>query len=145
MTEPHGPSSQAVADLAGRADVEALLRRFYGRVLVDDVLAAPFTALQIRGLDSHIPVMCDFWETVLFRAGLYRGSALHAHRHVHQRTSLSGRHFVRWLTTWNTTVDGIYRGPVAERAKTQAARIAWAMHRRLTGTDTPELDTLVAR
>jgi hemoglobin len=131
--------------LAGRADVEALLRRFYGQVLVDDVLAAPFTALQIRGLDSHIPVMCDFWETVLFRAGLYRGSALHAHRHVHQRTSLSGRHFVRWLATWNTTVDEIYRGPVAERAKTQAARIAWAMHRRLTGTDTPELDTLVAR
>jgi hemoglobin len=90
-------------------------------------------------------VMCDFWETVLFRTGLYRGSALHAHRHVHQRTSLSGRHFVRWLTMWNTTVDEMYRGPVAERAKTQAARIAWAMHRRLTGTDTPELDTLVAR
>ena len=140
-----GHPSQAVADLAGRADVETLLRRFYGRVFVDDVLAEPFAELRIRGLDSHIPVMCDFWETVLFRAGLYRGSALHAHRHVHQRTSLSGRHFVRWLTTWNTTVDEIYRGPVAERAKTQAARIAWAMHRRLTGTDTPELDTLVAR
>ena len=145
MTEPQGPPDQAVTDLTSRADVEALLRRFYGRVLVDDVLAEPFAELRIRGLDSHIPVMCDFWETVLFRAGLYRGSALHAHRHVHQRTSLSGRHFVRWLTTWNTTVDEIYRGPVAERAKTQAARIAWAMHRRLTGTDTPELDTLVAR
>src|SRR5947209_6245430 len=97
MTEPHALPGQAVADLAGRADVEALLRRFYGGVLVDDVLAEPFAALRMGGLDSHIPVMCDFWETVLFRAGLYRGSALHAHRHV-QRTSLSGRHFVRWLT-----------------------------------------------
>ena len=145
MSEPHAPPGQAVAELSGRADVEALLRRFYGRVLVDDVLAEPFTALRIGGLDSHIPVMCDFWETVLFRAGLYRGSALDAHRHVHHRTSLSGRHFVRWLTTWNNTVDEMYSGPVAERAKTQAARIAWAMHRRLTGTDTPELDTLVAR
>ena len=145
MTEPHALPGQAIADLAVRADVEALLRRFYGRVLVDDVLAEPFTALRIGGLDSHIPVMCDFWETVLFRAGLYRGSALHAHRHVHHRTSLSGRHFVRWLTTWNNTVDEMYSGPVAERAKTQAARIAWAMHRRLTGTDTPALDTLVAR
>ena len=145
MTELQAPPDHANTDLTTRANVEKLLRRFYGRVFVDDVLAEPFAELRIRGLDSHIPVMCDFWETVLFRAGLYRGSALHAHRHVHQRTSLSGRHFVRWLTTWNTTVDEIYRGPVAERAKTQAARIAWAMHRRLTGTDTPELDTLVAR
>lgn len=29
-------------DLADRADVEALLRRFYGQVLVDDILAEPF-------------------------------------------------------------------------------------------------------
>ncbi|MCV7099014.1 group III truncated hemoglobin [Mycobacterium palustre] len=136
---------QERTDLATRADVEALLRRFYGRVLVDGVLAEPFSELRVRGLDSHIPVMCDFWETVLFRAGLYRGSALHAHRNVHQRTPLSGDHFVRWLTTWNHTVDEMYCGPVAEHAKTQAGRIAWAMHRRLTGTDTPELDDLVAR
>jgi hemoglobin len=45
----------------------------------------------------------------------------------------------------NNTVDEMYRGPIAERAKVQAARIAWAMHRRLTGTNTRELDTLVAR
>ena len=60
-------------DLADRADVEALLRRFYGRVLVDDVLAEPSTDVRVAGLDSHIPKMCDFWETVLFRAGHYRG------------------------------------------------------------------------
>jgi hemoglobin len=145
MSELQAPPGQAVADLVDRADVEALLRRFYGRVLVDDVLAEPFTELRIRGLDSHIPVMADFWETVLFRAGLYRGSALHAHRRVHHRAPLAGRHFVRWLTTWNNTVDEMYRGPIAEHAKVQAARIAWAMHRRLTGTDTPQLDTLIAR
>ncbi len=130
-------------DLTGRADIEALLRRFYGRVLVDDLLAEPFTQVRTRGLDAHIPVMCDFWETVLFRAGRYRGSALHAHRHVHHRTPLSSRHFVRWLTTWNNTVDGMYCGPVAEHAKVQAARIAWAMHRRLTGSDAAELDAAV--
>ena len=127
-------------DLADRADVDALLRRFYGRVLVDDVLAEPFTDVRVAGLDSHIPKMCDFWETVLFRAGHYRGSALHAHRHVHHRTPLSARHFVCWLTTWNNTIDEMHRGPIAEHAKVQAARIAWAMHHRLTGHDGHELD-----
>jgi hemoglobin len=135
----------AHGDLADRADVEALLRRFYGRVLVDDVLAEPFADLRAVGLDSHIPKMCDFWETVLFRAGLYRGSALNAHRHVHDRVPLSGRHFTRWLTTWRNTVDEMYFGPAAEHAKIQAARIAWAMHRRLTGSDLQELDALVGR
>ncbi|CAM2804046.1 cyanoglobin [Mycobacterium intermedium] len=129
----------AQSDLADRADVEALLHRFYGRALVDEVLAEPFAELRATGLDTHIPTMCDFWETVLFRAGRYRGSALAPHLKVHQQTPLSHRHFVRWLQIWHHTVDEMFQGPAAERAKVQAGRIAWAMLRRLTGDDAPEL------
>jgi hemoglobin len=132
-----------LADLADRDDVYALLARFYGRALVDDLLAGPFTDVREKGLDSHLPVMCDFWETLLFRAGRYRGSALVVHRFVHRDHPLTYRHFIRWLTLWLATVDEMYCGPVAEQAKTQARRIAWAMHRRLTGTDAPELDAFV--
>ena len=146
MTDLPVPPDEDCADLTDRADLEALLGRFYGRVLVDDVLAEPFREVrEVTGIDAHIPRMADFWETVLFRAGLYRGSALDAHRPVNDRVPLSGRHFIRWLTTWNNTVDEMYCGPIAERAKVQAARIAWAMHRRLTGGDAQELDNLVAR
>ena len=137
--------SASATDLVDRSDVEELLHRFYGRVFVDDVLAEPFADLRARGLDAHIPTMCDFWETVLFRAGRYRGSALVAHRNVHHRTPLSGSHFVRWLGIWYDTVDEMYQGPAAERAKDQATRIAWAMHHRLTGVDARELDALLTR
>ena len=130
-------------DLASRADVEALLWRFYDQVLADDLLAEPFAEVRARGLSAHIPVMCDFWETVLFGAGLYQGSALAPHRRVHDRTPLSDIHFVRWLGLWNATVDEMYRGPVANHAKLQAIRIARAMHRRLTGTDAGQLDALL--
>jgi len=132
-------TAEAGADLVDRADVEALLRRFYGQALNDEVLTEPFAELRATGLETHVPTMCDFWETVLFRAGLYRGSALQAHRQIHRRAPLSDRHFRRWLTLWHNTVDEMYRGPVADRAKVQAARIAWAIHRRLTGADAPEL------
>jgi hemoglobin len=125
-------------DLVDRSDIATLLRRFYCRVLVDEVLAEPFAELRAIGLDAHLPKMCDFWETVLFRAGRYRGSALAPHRDVHHRTPLSGGHFVRWLTIWHRTVDEMYREPAAERAKVQATRIAWAMHRRLTGVVAPQ-------
>ena len=127
------PYRASPADLANRADVEELLRRFYGRALHDDQLAAPFAEIRARGLESHLPVMCDFWETVLFRTGLYRGNTLHAHQRVHQQTALPANHFLRWLTLWNTTIDEMYQGPIAEHAKVQAARIATSMHRRLTG------------
>ncbi|MEO3757679.1 group III truncated hemoglobin [Mycobacterium sp. B14F4] len=124
-----------MTDLADRADVEALLRRFYGRAFADAILAEPFSELRDAGLASHLPVMCDFWETVLFRAGLYRRNAFHVHRQLNERHPLSARHFARWLTVWIDTVDEMYRGPVAERAKLQAERIAGSMSRRLTPRD----------
>ena len=60
-------------DLADRADVDPLLRRFYGRVLVDDVLAEPFTDVRVAGLDSHSEDVRLMGE-VLFRAGHYRAA-----------------------------------------------------------------------
>jgi hemoglobin len=124
-----------VADLTDRSDVEALLRRFYGRVFDDDVLAGPFAELRATGLESHLPVMCDFWETVLFRAGLYRGSALVVHRRLDERHRLEADHFARWVALWHRTVDEMYAGPAAERAKIQGTRIAGAMLRRLRGAE----------
>ena len=135
--------SAPLRDLATRTDVELLLCRFYSQAFNDEVLAEPFAELSSRGLDEHLPVMCDFWETVLFRSGLYRRNALHAHRHIHQLTPLAVQHFLRWLALWTTTIDQMYQGPVAEHAKIQAVRIAVAMHRRLTGTDAPRLAALV--
>jgi hemoglobin len=130
-----------VIDIADRADIEALLRRFYGSALTDDVLAEPFTELRESGLESHLAVMCDFWETVLFRAGLYHGSALNVHRRLDAQHRLDAGHFARWLDLWTTTVDEMYRGPAADRAKVQAVRIATAMHRRLRGAEALELGT----
>lgn len=139
-------TDRELPDLVDRADVEALLRSFYGQVLVDEVLAEPFAEVrETTGLDSHIPVMADFWETMLFHVRRYRGRVQDVHRQVHDRTALSTRHFIRWLTTWYTSVDAMYAGPFADRAKTQAARVAWAMHRALTGADAPELNTLAGR
>lgn len=132
-----GSSATALDDLATRADIEVLLRRFYNEAFRDEVLAPPFAELAARGLEEHLPIMCDFWETVLFRAALYRRNALTVHRRIHEGTPLSAVHFTRWLTLWTATVDQMYQGRVAEHAKIQAGRIATAMNRRLTGAHAP--------
>lgn len=137
-----------MTDLANRADVEALLRRFYGRVFIDDALAEPFSELRATGLESHLPVMCDFWETVLFRAGLYHRNALAVHRRLNDLHPLGPNHFDRWVALWIATVDEMYQGPVAEHAKVQATRIGTSIGRRLRGargTETTRRDiTLVS-
>lgn len=123
------------SDIADRSDIEALLRAFYGRALADDLLREPFTPIRLTGLDSHLPVMCDFWETVLFGSRRYGGSVFQVHARLRECHVLTAAHFLRWLSLWTDIVDERHAGPIANRAKVQATRMAWAMNRRLAGAD----------
>jgi hemoglobin len=127
--------TRARADIATREDIAALLRDFYGRAFRDELLGPIFVDIAHMDLDAHLPVVCDFWQTVLFRAGLYHGNALHPHQRLHERADLRPRHFARWLALWCATVDQRHTGTKAELAKLQATRIAGAMSRRITGQE----------
>ncbi|MDI9978363.1 group III truncated hemoglobin [Rhodococcus sp. IEGM 1307] len=118
-------------DISTRADLELLLRHFYGRAFADPVLEPAFETLAVIGIDDHLPVMCDFWETILLRTGVYRGSAFAVHRALHGRHGFTDRHFDRWVELWASSVDELFAGDVAGRAKGEAAKIADAMRRRL--------------
>lgn len=67
----------ALPDLTGRHDVEVLVRNFYTRAFADPLLGPIFIDVTQMDLNAHLPVMCDFWQTVLFRNN--RASALRAH------------------------------------------------------------------
>ncbi|MFE7419831.1 group III truncated hemoglobin [Rhodococcus sp. NPDC057529] len=118
-------------DIATRADLELLLRHFYGRAFADPVLEPVFETLMVIGLDDHLPVMCDFWETILLRTGVYRGSVGAVHRALHGRHGFTDRHFDRWVELWTSSVDELFLGDVAQQAKSEAAGIAVGMQRRL--------------
>ncbi len=135
----HGSPRAGRRDLADRGDVLALLDGFYRAVLADDVLAPAFEA---AGADvpAHLPAIADFWVSQLFGHGVHQGGLLRAHQRVHHEHPLTEAHFTRWLLLWNRSVDAGWSGPVAERAKAQAARIATAMHGRLTRQRSTALD-----
>lgn len=128
------PPSRVGADIANRADIEALLTTFYGRAFRDELLGPVFVDVAQMDLAAHLPVICDFWETVLFRTGAYRRNALQPHQRLNERASLAPAHFARWLRIWCATVDDSFGGEKAEQAKLQATRIATAMSRRITGS-----------
>lgn len=120
-------------DIADRADIAALLRSFYGRAFQDELLGPVFVDVARLDLEAHLPVMCDFWQTALFRTGQYRRNALHPHQRLHAKAGLTPAHFDRWRELWCATVDDRYAGPAADLAKLQATRIAGSMCRRITG------------
>jgi hemoglobin len=129
-------------DLADRADVEQLVGTFYRSAFADPLIGPIFTDVAKMDLDHHMPIMCDFWETVLWRAGLYRRNALQIHMVLSARHPLEQEHFDRWLTLWTSTVDDLFAGPKADLAKLLAMRIAGSIHRRVQGRSGSDFETL---
>ena len=134
-----------LADLHDRDDVLALVNDFYTRAFDDDLLGPIFVDVARMDLAHHLPIICDFWETVLFQAGLYRRNALQIHLSLNARAPLGAEHFERWLTLWTTTVDENFAGEKAELAKTQGARSAGSIQRRLQGRSGSDFETLGRR
>lgn len=120
------------ADLGTRADLDRVLRAFYTRAFADPLLGPVFLDVAGMDLQAHLPVIGAFWEKVLFNTGCYDRQPMRVHRALHQREPLTPAHFARWLSIWDQTLDQHYSGPVADRAKQHAARIAVAMQRHLT-------------
>ncbi|MFJ9517408.1 group III truncated hemoglobin [Kitasatospora sp. NPDC101801] len=116
-------------DIADRADLEVLLRRFYGAAFADPVIGPFFAGTE---LERHLPHIADFWERALLRSAEYRRDLFAPHAALHARQPLTARHFGRWLQLWTATVDGLHSGPLAERAKSQGERISLTLLRRLS-------------
>lgn len=123
-------------DITDRADLEPLLRRFYGAAFADPLIGPFFTEVAGLDLEAHLPHITDFWAGALLRTGDYRRNAFAPHLGLHRSRPLTAAHFGRWVQLWRAAVDGLHTGPVAERAKDQGERIALAMLRRLTDGDT---------
>lgn len=132
-------------DIADRADIEEHIVAFYRTAFADPLIGPIFTDVAHLDLERHLPIMADFWETVLFRAGKYRRNALQVHYVLNARHPLDAEHFERWLALWTATLDARFAGPVTERAKLQAGRIAGSLQRRLSGESGSEFVSLSRR
>lgn len=118
-------------DIRGREEIELLVSRFYAAVRRDGVLGPVFDEIAQVNWEEHLPKICDFWETVLFRTGSYRGNPLTVHRHLAGRTTMDREMFDQWLRLFTSTVDRHFEGVNAEHIKRVAEDMADVIHRRL--------------
>ena len=122
-------------DIKSRADVELLVNHFYERVLPDPVIGFIFTKVVNMDWENHIPVIVDFWETILLDNPVYKKNAMEVHYGLNKKIPLQKIHFETWLGLFNTTVDELFEGKIATLAKTRAKSIADVMLFKMTGAD----------
>lgn len=118
-------------DIRDRDDIKWLVVTFYERAFDDAVLGHIFVDIAKMNLDEHLPHMCNFWETVLFKTATYGRNAFEVHQRIHAMEALTPVHFQRWEDLWHETIDQRFRGEKANSAKLHASRMSGSIQRRL--------------
>lgn len=117
-------------DIETREDIDRLMIKFYERALADATIGYIFTDIARLDLKHHLPVIGDFWETLLFGAGDYQRhgrSPLQVHARLSEKSPLEFEHFKRWQEIFAQTVDEMFAGTRADFAKLRAGAIARRM------------------
>lgn len=129
-------------DIESRKDIELLMATFYEKVKKDDTIGYIFNDIAKVNWEHHIPIICDFWETLLLNAASYTKNAMAVHYTLNRKVPLEERHFQRWLQLFFETVDDLFTGDIATMAKKRAKSIASLMQFKMkqenTGLDKRE-------
>lgn len=107
------------------ADIHDTLVAFYAQLEREPLLAPYFEKLDMK---DHMLRIVSFWETLLFHTGSYTGNAFLPHLTM---PGLTSAHFERWVATLEAILDARFEGPMTERMKSLAHRIAYSMQLRL--------------
>jgi hemoglobin len=114
-------------DINSRSDIEVLIINFYEKVKKDDTIGFIFSDIAKVNWEQHLPIMFDFWETLLLDAASYSKNAMEVHYTLNRKVPLEEIHFHRWLKLFSETVDELFSGKFAMMAKTKAKSIAALM------------------
>jgi hemoglobin len=125
-------------DLDSRAQIHNLVVSFYREIIFDDLLGPVFEEVAEVDWTLHIPRLIDYWCRILLGEPGFDGYILRPHQHLHALQALTPEMFDRWYQLFSTSVDTGWSGPLAELAKTHAARTASSIASRLLHTKWPE-------
>ncbi len=115
------------ADISNRADIERMVLQFYEKVKADKTIGFIFTEVVKMNWEKHIPLIVDFWETILLDNPVYTKNAMEVHYDLNNKMPLQKIHFDSWIHLFTSTIDDLFEGKIAALAKTRAKSIAAVM------------------
>lgn len=104
-------------DITTREDIMQLVDRFYDQVKTDPEIGPVFAHVD---WPNHLPVMYNFWSSMLLGDRSYTGNPFQKHLPLGLRTT----HFDRWLSLFEKTVEDNFEGEKADEVKMRARSIA---------------------
>lgn len=111
-------------DIIHSADVELLVKTFYGNLLQIEEIKPVFAGIDV---DAHMPHMIAFWEFVLLDKEGYTTNVFDKHVNL----PLKQEHFALWLGTFEKTVHHLFAGEKAEIAIQRANTIGYSFENKL--------------
>jgi hemoglobin len=119
-------------DIENRDDLKKMLEAFYKKVFKDDLISHFFLEVVPLNLETHIPVITDFWESVLLDGRGYRKNVMEIHLNISEKSRIEKAHLDRWVKIFSETVDEMFEGAKASLAKQRAVSIATMMNIKIT-------------
>lgn len=112
-------------DIKTREDVFLLVSEFYKKVRANPEIG-PFFNEIIQAWDEHLEKLTSFWESNLFFKATYKGNPQTAHIRVDKENNqqVNAEHFGVWLNLWFATIDELFEGELANRAKNNARKMS---------------------
>lgn len=107
-------------DIQTEDDIRKLVHTFYDKVNRDELLSPIFNDVAKVNWEEHLPLLCRFWSTLLFRTMTFEGRPFPKHIGL----PVQREHFARWVSMFVATVDELFSGAKAEEAKNFARSIA---------------------
>jgi hemoglobin len=107
-------------DITSLEDIKIMVDNFYEKVREDALLADIFNKKIENRWPQHLEKMYRFWQTVLLEEHTYFGSPFVPHA----KLPVDSEHFKQWIKLFNETVDHVFEGEKAARAKWQGQRMA---------------------
>lgn len=112
-------------DIKNRADISLLVHTFYAKVRKSKEIGHFFNET-ITDWDIHLEKLTDFWESNLFFKAKFKGNPAMTHVKLDHKYghAIQSEHFGYWLNLWFETIDSLYEGELASRAKNNARKMA---------------------
>jgi len=114
-------------DIENEEDIKLLVDTFYDHVNQNELLGPVFNDFAKIDWEHHLPLMYNFWSTVLFGSMAYKGQPFPKH----MRLPINREHFGQWIELFTSTVDELFEGMRAEEIKQKATSIAQVFQMRL--------------
>ncbi len=119
-------------DIQSRDDLEKIISLFYQKLIQDESMYPFFEEIVAeKTLASHLSIIVDFWEDILFQTYKYRNNPMKKHLDFHKKMKFSKEHFQRWLSYLNDSIDSDFQGPISDRMKARAISIAMVMQTKM--------------